>query len=80
MVPNASRLGSNHPPGKHIKESDVGNILTFEEAAKRLDIPPLAIGQLIFDRKLIPVGTDEIHSADIEDLRTTEETYLQTLR
>jgi len=51
-----------------------------EQAAKILDVPLLAMGQIIFDMKLNMVNMFSFDEAEVLALRENEPQYLETLR
>ncbi len=73
-----------HPEAQVASREEIYHVATktmsMEEAANELDIPFLAIGQVIFDGKLHPVSIDSVNRKDISELKDSEQTYLQTLR
>lgn len=54
-------------------------LLTSEEAAKILNIPLLAIGQLVWEHRLVPVYVDGFRRYDVEQLKHDED-LLRRLR
>ena len=53
--------------------------MTVEQVSKTLDIPMLAIGQIIFDGKLHPVSFDVFDEKEVEKLKCEEHHYLSSL-
>jgi hypothetical protein len=54
--------------------------ITNEQAANILDVPLLAMGQIIVDSKLTIVGIFQFYEAEVLTLRENEPAYLESLR
>lgn len=51
-----------------------------DQAANILDVPLLAMGQIVFDGKLSMVNTMHFDEAEVLALRENEPAYLESLR
>lgn len=55
-------------------------MITVDQAANILDVPMLAMGQIIFDGKLKNFSGLDFSEAEVLELREQQPEYLQTLR
>lgn len=56
------------------------DLINHLEAAKLLGIPEIAIGQCVFDGKLMNIGDFCFDRSDVMRLKTSNSEYLKTLK